>query len=212
MVLAYYVRLVSKTANYFYRRFFCKINPSLCKTGVYHRVLLSNHVPNNIVIRISIWGRLTFGCIFVSACTCLYAVFIAWQKEYMQVIRIEEKCLEDEVGLQPAGRLVYWMGEMREIKMDRSIFNFSRQNIEQAECKAGNTYITLYFTLPLCWSFFNITFVFVQTMQNSHRRAARDETRDTGNSTYATGQGSVVLAHWKKRCGKTTVVLIWNLQ
>lgn len=134
--LAYSVRLVLKTSNYFYRRFFCKINPSLCKTGVYHRVPLSNHVPNNIVIRISIWGRLTFGCIFVSACTCPHAVFIAWQKEYMQVIWIEEKCLEDEVGLQPVWRLVYWMGERREIKMDGSIFNFSSQNIEQTECKA----------------------------------------------------------------------------
>lgn len=192
MFLAYYVKLTLKTANYFYRRFFfCKINPSLCKTGVYHRVPPSNHVPNNTVIRISIRGRLTFVCMFVSAWTCPYAVLIAWQKEYMQVIWIEEKCFADEVGLQPVGRLVDWMGRWGKLKWMEAFLISAVRTLNKLNARLQNTYITLYFTLPLCWSVFKMTSIFVQTVQKRLRRASRDETGGTGNSICATGQGSV---------------------
>ena len=72
--LAYSFRLVLKPANSFYRRC-CKINLSLCKTGVYSRVPSSKYVPNNSVIRILVWGRLTFDCMCVSAQACLYTAF-----------------------------------------------------------------------------------------------------------------------------------------
>lgn len=60
-------QVILKPANFFGKRRSCKINLSLCKTGVYSRVSPSNRVPNNSVIKISVWGRLTFGCMCVPA-------------------------------------------------------------------------------------------------------------------------------------------------
>lgn len=59
---------------------------SVSAKQVFTAVSSSNHVPNNSVIKISLWGRLTFGCMCVPARACLQAAFIIQQKEHMQLI------------------------------------------------------------------------------------------------------------------------------
>lgn len=61
---------------------------SVSAKQVFTAVSSSNHVPNNGVIKISLWGRLTFGCMCVPARACLQAAFIIQQEEHMQLIWI----------------------------------------------------------------------------------------------------------------------------